>query len=310
MVLRHLKTAYYNGFVRKWTAIEPAVVNALFKEYFRSPNDVWTHLEIPAGIPSGTEALEAMNGQIKSSCTDYRLLPLPEFLRTLFEWISAKSQLHAHFALEPEYKDKLWEMAQTTADSLQLSDDFVLELMLKMRSPLNADGDVVMPAGRRRVFIFSGDTLFVNVMKKYADDPAGAVESVIRRLVEFRTLLTAPPDVHDFDTLAELNKSAHVILKLDNIAPIKYWCSCREYQHYGKCKHSLGLALRRNDIPENWAQDRRRIKSNRDSTKTTTKRGGAWTNDSNLPRGSGFEVMDTTPYLTGRGALGGRADYA
>lgn len=297
MVFVHLWQALVDLFLEKWNCLAPEAAAAFAKEFFTGRHNQWSHAYLPAGVANHTNGTESHNNQIKAGGTDWQLLPLPEFVERLVIFTRSKSCALADFHNWPKITEKMMRMSVTIYSGIWLMVGCMFVGKVNFASPISEWGTRVdAPRAVECVVVPSNGTV-IDIMDS-GDDASKASTAA----VDILKSLLEKPDVlagMDFDRAKKALTAANVLVEYPHLRPQHqdYWCSCQTHQNFGVCPHAIALCYKTGKAKVPPEHDIRPISSNRTSTATTTKRGGAFTNDTanapapRTPHHSGFAVL-------------------
>ena len=301
MVFVHLWSPLKSLFVIKWTRLAPAAAAAFAKEFLDGKHSKWSHTYVPAGVANDTNATESHNKQIKAGGTGWQLQPLPLFFERIVSFTAAKSAALAVFHQWPKISEKVMEKAVTVLSGVWLMEGCYFSGDAEFASPLNEWATRVDDGPRRAAcIIMPSNSTVLEVMKSEGDaenDSSKAIDMLKSLLASSNS-----PRLRDmtFDTAKAALTAANVLVEYKHARPDyqHYWCSCRAHQHYGVCEHAIALEFKCKKVDIPAQHDHRPISSNRASSATTTKPGGALTNDTvarpapRTPHRSGFALFE------------------
>ena len=161
---------------------------------------------------------------------------IQNFVPMMTKFLGSLSMQDSTFAMVPTIALNDWRHAQIFLEGEQLS--FASKLSV---------------GGRDIIIVPSTQTLS---HARTTADPKEAVKDQIKKYLKVykkglvRGALGEDPSVVGFDAVMNLLESCYVLFELDGggKAEIKFQCSCTQFWHYYKCKHSLGLSIREKGI--------------------------------------------------------------
>lgn len=299
MVYVHLWPRLKCLFVLKWIGLAPAAAKAFAKEFLDGKHSKWSHVYVPAGIANDTNGTESHNHQIKAGGTGWQLQPLPTFFERIVTFTQSKSAALAVYHHFPKIDKKTMEKAVTVMSGIWLMDDCYFNGETNFASPLNEWNTRVDDEPRRdAVILIPSNSTVLGVISSEGD----AAKASSKAIDMVKSLLASSNDlVHTtFDEAKAALTAANVLVEYKHARPEyqSYWCSCRAHQHYGVCEHAIALEFKCKKVDIPAEHDHRAISSNSASSATTTKRGGALTNDTagrpapRTPHHSGFALFE------------------
>ena len=176
--------------------------------------------------------------------TLYNQLSVVALVPLMGSFIEVESRQDVEFMTTPTITLQDWQQAQIFLEDGQLEKGF--RTTVKVFDEGNAE---------REVFIIPSFATF----KKAQDDanPAIYVKTKIAAFLKVYKSGLVPTalggveaSVLGFDFVMDLLESCYVLHELaDGGEPeIKYQCSCKDFWHYYKCRHSLGLSIRKKNV--------------------------------------------------------------
>ena len=166
-------------------------------------------------------------------------------VKCMVEYLATASKMDVFFADAPELKLDDWRQAQLAMDR---------ENMMKHTQV----GKVkVFEEGNteREVLIVPSSALVNEAHKQAAMDPKAFIKQ--RQVLFLKVHKKGLPALGDFDKLVNLGFD-HVMDILDSCVvlheldmpeiEIKYQCSCYEFWHYYKCRHSLAMSIKKKGV--------------------------------------------------------------
>ena len=99
-------------------------------------------------------------------------------------YAAAKSNSHGHVNYTPTVSETLMGDATAVACTFQLEGRFVLDVKIKLKSPLSGTGDYVVsgPAVERQVLIFPSDDAYTHVTKTKKCSECGILDASSTRV--------------------------------------------------------------------------------------------------------------------------------
>jgi len=90
----YMKPVLWAWFMQKWYDCEPVVARKWCKQYMavcghHFSEEVWSHIDIPAGTPNTNNSIEATNLVMKNECTHWQRNSVNDFLRSICVWTRA-----------------------------------------------------------------------------------------------------------------------------------------------------------------------------------------------------------------------------
>lgn len=192
-------------FVEKWSTEEDFI--EYFTDEWITQNPNWYEGAMQR-VPSTNNALEALNGVIKSQFTFRERLSLPEFIQVLENLVSQFSRRYdtdLQFATEPSIARITWGLANNWVK---------LKLLLKKKRQVN------------------GATVIAIQSSEYNS--------------KVKILSSMWPTLEDFKTF--YNSKWYVTLASPDAKWLNALCSCPSYQKNFICKHIVGIAVRMGEV--------------------------------------------------------------
>jgi hypothetical protein len=224
---------------------EPEVIRVWKKEYTGRTKGNWQFSKFGPAKANHNNALEGFNNAIKEDGTMRELLPAKQFLERMVKFTEQSSKMDVEFVTEVPIGLHDWRMAQIVAQT-----EGYFELTGKARGYTIVLTTEVF-AQLANLHKGKGTTALKKALKKAATP----------KMKEYSRFATKPEDeefceeiaAYSFDKLRKSVSECYHLFKLAKVSrkfgPLIVWqCSCPQFWHYGKCKHSLGYAIYKKDV--------------------------------------------------------------
>ena len=223
--VRLWKTQWINKgeeeFVERWS-----------KQWLDGVHGLWSQATSIPGIPTTNNALESFNRQIKDTLTLGNIPSMSEFLRSSLLWMEGASK--SEVSQFPE--DPLAEESSTKSHVKKRIAD------VWMSARVWAAGREDRLSKHREIVL--DDLVVLAYAKEVLED-----EDVKEDIDGFLDQLE-PYDNEDFDRYMSRRESCVLLQRRQDGESelVKWSCSCKQYQHYVVCRHSLGLSIALNGV--------------------------------------------------------------
>lgn len=241
------------AFKQKWTKKgEPEAVRWFCNEYDGPRKGNIAHATVGRGIPNTDNNLEGFNNAVKVTVTQWKLLPLMEFLNKLEDFMGVTSYL-TKFSSWSDYVNDL------SYNELWLpSQELVRERAFEFHLRVDRDCYVILNDHLRRKwrqFVTAaeesqGKNTFKDVNRSF-EEWKSEVTKKMRQFAAF--CKTGDTSGFDFDSLTDLTGQFRMVCQVANERDFPgpsttYTCTCRVASLRYICKHSLGFAINEKSV--------------------------------------------------------------
>lgn len=252
----------YNGFMSDLrflaeTTVDGGLINELFDrladkysddfkdwdafqaEYVDGDKGHWQQAKFAPQQPTTNVAQESFMNTFKNNGTHRELAPVDDFLTHTSDYFALMSKMDVCFAESVRLEQDDWRVAQQVPPGLF---DF--------------------KAGKKGYWIFPSVGYYQSLVKKGETMSKTSKRALAAALKAYAAIATKPCEtdfnreldgLDDFDSLRGVMKKAYHLAPLTPteakpFAGVRWQCSCHNFWHYGKCKHSLAWAISQGEM--------------------------------------------------------------
>jgi hypothetical protein len=229
----------------KFEEEEPEIIRVWLKEYTGPTKGNWQFSKFGPAKVNHNNALEAFNNAIKEDGTMRELLPAEQFLEKMVKFTEQRSKMDVEFATEVSIGLQDWRMAQIVAET---------------------EGYFELTGAARGYTIILATEVYAQLANLHKGKDKNGFKKALKKaalpkMKEYSRFATKPEDkefseeikAYSFDKLRKSVSECYHLFKLSKVSrkfgPLIMWqCSCPQFWHYGKCKHSLGYAIYKKEV--------------------------------------------------------------